>query len=72
MMRCWFVAGFQLILNLAPDIEVVAHRRRPAALDVIAVHHPDVVLLDIRMPGMDGLSILPNCGSSRIDRSSPC
>jgi len=30
----------------------------PRALDVIALHQPDVVLLDIRMPGKDGLSIL--------------
>jgi len=50
--------GFQLILNLAPDIEVVATADGPRALDVIALHHPDVVLLDIRMPGKDGLSIL--------------
>ena len=50
--------GFQLILNLAPDIEVVATADGPKALDVIAVHHPDVVLLDIRMPGTDGLTIL--------------
>ena len=51
-------SGFQLILNLAPDIEVVATADGPRALDVIALHHPDVVLLDIRMPGKDGLSIL--------------
>jgi DNA-binding NarL/FixJ family response regulator len=50
--------GFQLILNLAPDIDVVATADGPRALDVIALHHPDVVLLDIRMPGKDGLSIL--------------
>ena len=50
--------GFQLILNLAPDIEVVATADGPRALEVIALHHPDVVLLDIRMPGKDGLSIL--------------
>jgi len=51
-------SGFQLILNFAPDIEVVATADGPRALEVIALHHPDVVLLDIRMPGKDGLSIL--------------
>jgi len=57
-------AGFQLILNLAPDIEVVATADGPQALEVIAVHHPDVVLLDIRMPGKDGLSILEELRSA--------
>jgi DNA-binding NarL/FixJ family response regulator len=37
---------------------VVATADGPRALDVIALPHPDVVLLDIRMPGKDGLSIL--------------
>ena len=50
--------GFELILNLAPDIEVVATADGPRALEAIAMHRPDVLLLDIRMPGMDGLSIL--------------
>ena len=57
-------SGFQLILNLAPDIEVVATADGRQALDVIAVHCPDVVLLDIRMPGMDGLSILEELRSA--------
>ena len=57
-------SGFQLILNLAPDIEVVATADGLQALEVIAVHHPDVVLLDIRMPGKDGLSILAELRAS--------
>ena len=36
----------------------------PQALEVIAAHHPDVVLLDIRMPGKDGLSILAELQAS--------
>jgi len=57
-------AGFKLILNVAPDIEVVATADGPQALEVIAAHHPDVVLLDIRMPGKDGLSILGDLQAS--------
>ena len=49
-------AGLRMILDAEPDIEVVAEAAHGIeALDVVAEHSPDVVLMDIRMPGMDGL-----------------
>ncbi|MER7916237.1 MULTISPECIES: response regulator transcription factor [unclassified Streptomyces] len=50
--------GFTHILNAADDIEVVG--AVPGGLGVHAVRElqPDVVLLDIRMPDVDGLSVL--------------
>jgi DNA-binding NarL/FixJ family response regulator len=48
--------GLRLILDLQPDLEVVAEAGDgQAALRATAEHHPDVVLMDIRMPVMDGL-----------------
>ncbi|MDX6741381.1 response regulator transcription factor [Actinocorallia sp. A-T 12471] len=49
-------AGFAMILDAQPDIEVVAEAGDGfAAVGLAREHAPDVVLLDIRMPGMDGI-----------------
>lgn len=50
--------GFTLILNATPDIRVVASASGVDALEVIKAEKPDVLLLDIRMPQVDGLTLL--------------
>ncbi|GGX39372.1 response regulator [Streptomyces chryseus] len=50
-------AGVRAILSSDPDIEVVAEAANGSeAVDLTAKHRPDVVLMDIRMPVMDGLA----------------
>lgn len=49
-------AGFRSILSTEDDITVVADARDGAEAVTLAVEYtPEVVLMDIRMPGMDGL-----------------
>ena len=50
-------AGFSTLVGSAPDLEVVGEAVDGAdALRQVRATSPDVVLMDIRMPGTDGLS----------------
>ncbi|PMC06539.1 DNA-binding response regulator [Microbacterium sp. UMB0228] len=52
-----FRAGIRMLVASQPDLEVVGEAGNGReALDVIAATRPDVVLMDIRMPVMDGLT----------------
>lgn len=56
-------SGLSLILGTASDIEVVVACDGAAAVAQITQHRPDVVLLDIRMPDVDGLTVLRQLAS---------
>lgn len=48
--------GFAALLGAQHDIEIVGQAENGAvAVEMAAAHRPDVVLMDVRMPVMDGL-----------------
>ncbi len=59
-------SGFELILGAAEDIEVVAAVDADEAVETIRRTRPDVVLLDIRMPGRSGLDVLAELRSDPV------
>jgi DNA-binding NarL/FixJ family response regulator len=49
-------AGLKLILDAEPDLEVVAEAEDgQRAVELAAATRPDVALMDVRMPGLDGI-----------------
>jgi DNA-binding NarL/FixJ family response regulator len=51
-----FREALELLLGLRGDIDVVASvSDGSAAADAVRAHHPDVVLMDYRLPGIDGV-----------------
>ena len=49
-------AGFRMILDGEPDIEVVGEAADGlAAIEQAGLVAPDMILMDIRMPGLDGV-----------------
>ncbi|MEU7489558.1 response regulator [Streptomyces sp. NPDC042319] len=54
-------AGLTVLLSGRPDIQVVAEAADGRqAYEEARLHRPDVILLDVRMPGVDGISALPH------------
>lgn len=53
--------GLRLLLSVEPEFELVGEAKNGAeVVQMVAATCPDVVVLDLMMPGTDGLSAIPN------------
>ncbi|HEV2953092.1 MAG TPA: ATP-binding protein [Candidatus Dormibacteraeota bacterium] len=55
------VANVKLIETMLlrrPSVRIVAAMQGGIALDLACIHHPDLVLLDLHLPDMDGIEVL--------------
>ena len=60
------------LLLAMPDVTVVAECANGlSALDAIASTHPDVILLDIQMPGRDGVALVESLRAGGNEQDSP-
>jgi response regulator RpfG family c-di-GMP phosphodiesterase len=59
--------GYAAILSRDPDLRVFTADSGPAALETVRIHRPDLVISDLRMPGMDGAAL---CRAIRSEPAS--
>src|SRR3954466_9103274 len=59
--------GLRLMFGDTPDLELVGHvERGEEAVEAVARLNPEVVIMDVRLPGIDGISAV-----KRIAEANP-
>ena len=62
-----FRDGLRRLLALEPDFKIVAEAKDGTeVLPILEEHEPDILLLDLRMPGADGLTVLQRIQANKL------
>jgi CheY-like chemotaxis protein len=59
------------ILKTRPDIALMSAQTGEMGLELAQMHCPDVILLDINLPGMDGFEVLENLRADKKTQHIP-
>jgi CheY-like chemotaxis protein len=59
------------ILKARPDIALMSAHTGEMGLELAHMHHPDIILLDINLPGMDGFEVLRHLREIEDTRQIP-
>jgi CheY-like chemotaxis protein len=59
------------ILRQRPSVRIVPAMLGRTALDLAAEHHPDLILLDLHLPDMDGIELLRRFQADPVTRDTP-
>jgi signal transduction histidine kinase/ActR/RegA family two-component response regulator len=66
------VALMRSILARRPQVELVVAHTGPLGLDLAQAHVPDLMIIDINLPGMNGLDLCRRIKSNPRTRDVPC
>ncbi|WP_353572663.1 ATP-binding protein [Candidatus Albibeggiatoa sp. nov. BB20] len=59
------------ILKSRPDIALISAHTGEMGLEMAQLHHPNIILLDINLPGMDGFEVSQQLKASDITKNIP-